>query len=188
MPKMVATSPDTFVKDSRRWGNDAVRELYDGKIQTLRPPTLLAVPHTFDLMFAGPLYKPEALMVKESDKEIHVILAADVLFHFDKATIRPDAASALKEAGLMIHQHSGNVRIEGHTDSKGGSAYNVNLSNQRAIAVETWLVRDEGSEIATFSTRGFGATRPVAPNTKPDGSDNSEGRQLNRRVELVMAK
>jgi outer membrane protein OmpA-like peptidoglycan-associated protein len=137
---------------------------------------------------AGPLYKPEALLVKETDKEIHVILAADILFDFDKATIRPDAASALKQAADVIRQHHGTVRIEGHTDSKGGSAYNLRLSNQRAVAVETWLVRNEGFDIAKFSTRGFGATRPVASNMNPDGSDYPEGRQRNRRVELVMPK
>jgi outer membrane protein OmpA-like peptidoglycan-associated protein len=137
---------------------------------------------------AGPLYKPEALVVSETDKEIHVVLAADVLFDFDRATIRPDAASALKQAAAVIRQHHGIVRIEGHTDSKGGSAYNLRLSNQRALAVETWLVRSEGFDIATFSAKGFGATRPVASNTNPDGSDNPEGRQRNRRVELVVAK
>jgi outer membrane protein OmpA-like peptidoglycan-associated protein len=137
---------------------------------------------------AGPLYKPQALLVTETAKEIHVVLAADVLFDFDKATIRTDAASALKQAADVIRQHHGTVRIEGHTDSKGGSAYNMSLSNQRAAAVETWLVRNEGFDVATFSTKGFGATRPVAANTNPDGSDNPEGRQRNRRVELVVPK
>jgi len=135
------------------------------------------------------LYKPgQALVVSETEKEVRVVIAADVLFDFGQAMIRPDASSALKQAAAVIRKHRGTVRIEGHTDSKGDSAYNMRLSNQRATAVETWLVQNEGFDTAIFSTHGFGATHPVAPNAKPDGSDNPEGRQLNRRVELVMAK
>jgi outer membrane protein OmpA-like peptidoglycan-associated protein len=136
------------------------------------------------------LYKPgQALIVNETSKEIRVAISADVLFDFDKAVIRPDAAEALQQVAKLIRGgNHGVVRIEGHTDSKGNAAYNMRLSEQRANAVQTWLAQNEGFSASTFSTVGFGATRPVAPNTEPDGTDNPAGRQRNRRVELVIAK
>jgi outer membrane protein OmpA-like peptidoglycan-associated protein len=68
------------------------------------------------------------------------------------------------------------VRIEGFTDSKGAPDYNVGLSNARAGSVEKWLIAQQGLQGAGFATRGFGATRFAAPNTKPDGSDDPAGR------------
>jgi outer membrane protein OmpA-like peptidoglycan-associated protein len=138
----------------------------------------------------GSLYKPgQALTVSETSKEIRLALSADVLFDFDKAIIRPDGAAALQQVVAVIRdKNHGVVRIEGHTDSKGNAAYNMRLSQQRAVAVETWLVQNGGFTVSSFSTQGFGATRPIAENTKPDGTDDSAGRQRNRRVELILAK
>jgi len=62
------------------------------------------------------------------------------------------------------------------------------LSDRRAAAVKTWLATTGGLAKTTFSTKGFGAKQPVAPNTKPDGSDDPDGRQKNRRVEIIIAK
>lgn len=167
---------------------------FDGAASTTSAvkPTDTALYHSAGPLYrpGAPLYKPgQALTVSETEKEIRVILAADVLFDFDQATIRSDAASSLKQAAAVIREkHPATVRIEGHTDSRGRSDYNLRLSQQRAVAVETWLVENAGFDVAIFRTHGFGATRPVSPNVKPDGSDNPEGRQLNRRVELLMAK
>ena len=80
------------------------------------------------------------------------------------------------------------MRIEGHTDGKGSPPYNQKLSVRRADAVKTWLLRQADLKKIHFVTAGFGATRPVAPNTKPDGSDDPDGRQKNRRVELIIKK
>jgi outer membrane protein OmpA-like peptidoglycan-associated protein len=54
--------------------------------------------------------------------------------------------------------------------------------------VKTWLLKQPDLKRISFVTAGFGATRPVAPNTKPDGSDDPDGRQKNRRVELIIKK
>jgi outer membrane protein OmpA-like peptidoglycan-associated protein len=80
------------------------------------------------------------------------------------------------------------VEIEGFTDSKGAADYNLRLSNARAESVRDWMIEHEGLHGAGFATQGFGSTRPVAPNTKPDGSDDLAGRQKNRRVEIVIRK
>lgn len=133
--------------------------------------------------------KPQDLQVKETATEVRIELAADVLFDFDKADIRPSAREALHSAAGVIRDKGGKlVRIEGHTDAKGGDAYNQKLSERRANAVKTWLVTNEGLRDRRFTTRGFGAKKPVAPNTKPNGSDDPDGRQKNRRVEIVVQK
>jgi outer membrane protein OmpA-like peptidoglycan-associated protein len=135
--------------------------------------------------------KPRDLAVKESATEVRIELAADVLFDFDKADIRPKAQEALKQVASLIRER-GKLRspvvIEGHTDGKGSDSYNQKLSDRRAAAVKTWLVQEEGLKDVSFRTQGFGAKRPVAPNTKPDGSDDPDGRQKNRRVEIVLRK
>ena len=122
--------------------------------------------------------------------EIRIELAADVLFDFDKAAILPKAQGTLHDvAGVIKEKGQGRgVRIEGHTDAKGTDAYNQKLSERRAEAVKQWLSQKEGLSGVKMTTQGFGTKRPVAPNTKPDGSDNPEGREKNRRVEIVLAK
>jgi outer membrane protein OmpA-like peptidoglycan-associated protein len=133
--------------------------------------------------------KVQDIQVKETGAEIRIELAADVLFDFDKADILPRAQSALKQAASVIGEKAkGTVRIEGHTDGKGSDAYNQKLSERRAAAVKTWLVGKEGVKGVNFSTQGFGAKRPVAPNSNEDGSDNPNGRQKNRRVEIIISK
>jgi outer membrane protein OmpA-like peptidoglycan-associated protein len=134
--------------------------------------------------------KTQALNVKETATEIRIELAADVLFDFDKADIRPDAASALHQVADIIRDKGKGraVRIEGHTDGKGSDAYNQKLSERRAQSVKQWLTQNEGLNGAKMAPQGFGAKKPVAPNKKPDGSDDPEGRQKNRRVEIVLAK
>jgi outer membrane protein OmpA-like peptidoglycan-associated protein len=129
------------------------------------------------------------LQLKETDTEIRIELAADVLFDFDKADIRRDARNALKQVGDVIKEKGkGTVRIEGHTDSKGSDAYNRKLSERRANSVRDSLVKNEGLKNVRFATAGLGAKKPAVSNTKPDGSDDPEGRQKNRRVEIVIGK
>jgi outer membrane protein OmpA-like peptidoglycan-associated protein len=132
---------------------------------------------------------PRALEVKESKTEIRLELAADVLFDFDKADLKPAAQETLQKVAAFVRENArGAVRIEGHTDGKGADAYNQKLSERRAASVKDWLAKNAGAKGVTYQTQGFGAKRPVAPNAKPDGSDDPEGRQRNRRVELVIKR
>lgn len=131
----------------------------------------------------------ETLQVKETATETRIELPADILFDFDKYDIRPRAAAALKQAADILRQRAkGRVRIEGHTDSKGSHSYNQTLSERRAASVQKWLVGHEGLKNLKFVALGFAETHPVAPNAKPDGSDDPDGRQKNRRVEIVFGK
>jgi outer membrane protein OmpA-like peptidoglycan-associated protein len=79
------------------------------------------------------------------------------------------------------------ILIEGHTDSKGTEGYNLALSEKRANAVKRWLVEKGGLDSKKIITRGYGESRPIAPNTNPDGSDCPEGRARNRRVEVYVS-
>jgi outer membrane protein OmpA-like peptidoglycan-associated protein len=124
--------------------------------------------------------------VKVTAQETRIELPADILFDFDKSDIRPSAADALKRVAALLRERAkGTVQIEGHTDSKGNPPYNQKLSERRADSVRKWLVEREGLTSMKFATEGFGASRPKVPNTKPDGSDDPDGRQINRRVEIV---
>ena len=133
--------------------------------------------------------KVEDIAIKETDTEVHVDLAADVLFDFDKADLLPKAEETLTKAAEFVKERNkgGVVRIEGHTDAKGADAYNQKLSLRRAESVRRWF-SEHGLKGMRFATKGFGAKQPVAPNQKPDGSDDPEGRQKNRRVEIVIKK
>ena len=129
----------------------------------------------------------EDLGAKVTAQEIVIDLAADVLFDFDKADMRPAAASELGKVGQVLRAHpQGPVRIEGHTDAVGADAYNQRLSERRAEAVAAWLAANAGLDRGRVTTQGLGETKPVAPNVKPDGSDDPEGRQRNRRVEITV--
>ena len=133
--------------------------------------------------------KVEDMQIRETDTEIRIDLAADVLFDFDKAEILPKAADVLHRAADVVRQHDKQVvRIEGYTDAKGSDAYNEKLSNQRADSVRRWLAEKEKLTGVHFETKGWGAQKAVAPNTRADGTDDPEGRQKNRRVEIVVHK
>ena len=126
--------------------------------------------------------------VKETDLELKINLSGDILFDFDKATLRPAAEPTLGEVVARIQKYPrAKVLIEGHSDSKGKSAYNMKLSEGRAASVKTWLTK-KGIAETNVKTRGWGAAKPVAPNSKPDGSDDPDGRQKNRRVEITIKK
>ena len=129
------------------------------------------------------------LGAKVVGQEIVIELAADVLFDFDKSELKLDAVASLsKVAEVLNGLPNAPTTVDGHTDGKGGADYNQKLSERRASSVRDWLVKQGGVPAARLTARGFGMTRPVAPNTKPDGSDDPQGRQKNRRVEVRVTK
>jgi len=129
------------------------------------------------------------LKAKVTEHEIKIDLDADVLFDFDKYSLRAAAADSLREVGEVTKSYGKSpVLIEGHTDGKGTHPYNIKLSENRAASVKKWLVENAGVSGSLITTRGWGETKPVAPNTNPDGSDNPAGRQKNRRVEITIHK
>lgn len=112
------------------------------------------------------------------------IVLKGVTFEFDSAKLTSSATGRLDNVvNALKGSQSLEVLVEGHTDSLGGAAYNLELSDQRAASVKQYLV-DHGVAPSRLDSKGFGETQPVAPNTKPNGEDNPAGRAQNRRVEL----
>ena len=126
--------------------------------------------------------------ITETASELKISLQGEILFDFDKSNLRPAAEPTLAQvAGLIRKTTKPSVVIEGHTDSKGSQSYNLKLSDRRAASVKTWLVA-HGVASGAIRTQGLGASKPIAPNNKPDGADDPEGRQKNRRVEITIKK
>jgi outer membrane protein OmpA-like peptidoglycan-associated protein len=127
------------------------------------------------------------LGAKVTVQEIHIELSADVLFDFDKADLRAEATPALEKVATVFKAYpAAAASIEGHTDGKGDDRYNQDLSERRAASVRGFLV---GQGVGNpMTTRGWGKTKPIVPNSKPGGADDPEGRQKNRRVEITLKK
>jgi outer membrane protein OmpA-like peptidoglycan-associated protein len=143
------------------------------------------VPRTVDLVFRT---SKDAATVSEQPGKTKIDLAADVLFAFDSDRLTAKAKSDLEETARLVRERAkGPVRVEGHTDSVGSPSYNQDLSERRARAVREALARLLADRPTQFSVRGFGATRPVAANKNPDGSDNPKGRARNRRVAVAFS-
>ncbi len=106
----------------------------------------------------------------------------DVLFDFEQANLRPEANSLIRQAAEYLQKNPDRIAIvEGHTDHTGDKSYNQLLSDARSDSVRQQLMRFGISE-NRIKTTGFGETQPVASNKTPDG------RQANRRVEIVFQK
>jgi outer membrane protein OmpA-like peptidoglycan-associated protein len=110
-----------------------------------------------------------------------IVNMSDVLFDTAKFTLRPIAREKLAKVAGIVSGHPGlRLDVEGHTDSVGGDDYNQQLSEQRGGAVRDYLTQ-EGMAPMSVTSKGFGKTQPVASN------DTAQGRQQNRRVELVIS-
>jgi outer membrane protein OmpA-like peptidoglycan-associated protein len=110
-----------------------------------------------------------------------IVNMSDVLFDTGKYALRPGAREKLAKVSGIIMSHPGlRIQVEGHTDSVGGDEYNMRLSENRADAVRGYLV-EQGVQPGNVTAQGFGKTLPVADNT------TAAGRQMNRRVELVVS-
>lgn len=112
----------------------------------------------------------------------------NVFFDFDKYNLRPESFVELDRVVSFLKEYP-NIEIEmsAHTDSKGADEYNMTLSDNRARSVMEYII-SKGISKTRIISQGYGETRPVADNTNPDGTDNPEGRQLNRRVEFKILK
>ena len=146
------------------------------------------------VLFAGPGTEPGEMMplignisINAGGQPLYDALTAKgrvatqgILFDVGSDRIRPESGPTLKTIGEMLQQHADlKLMIEGHTDNVGAAAANKSLSEKRAAAVKAYLVSNFGVAATRLSSTGLGDTMPAAPNT------TIEGRQQNRRVELV---
>jgi outer membrane protein OmpA-like peptidoglycan-associated protein len=110
-----------------------------------------------------------------------IVNMSDVLFDTAKYSLRPLAREKLANVAGIVAGHPGlKLDVEGHTDSVGGDEYNQTLSEQRSNTVRDYLTQ-HGMQSSAVTAKGLGKTQPVAPN------DTANGRQQNRRVELVIS-
>lgn len=121
------------------------------------------------------------LTTQQTDRGL-VLTLGNILFEFDKATIKAGADRTLERVAEFLNEYPKRmVRVEGFTDNVGSDDYNLDLSERRARSIKQRLI-DDGVDASRISTRGYGEDHPVA-------SNNSEaGRLQNRRVEIIIAE
>ena len=123
----------------------------------------------------------EAASVSREGNLLAVTFKGDVTFDTNSTVLRPGLQSEINRVAGVLSQYPNTlVRVEGHTDSTGTDAYNMDLSNRRAMAVKNLLVQ-RGIADSRIDAVGYGETLPVATN------DTEAGRQRNRRVEIKIA-
>lgn len=117
-----------------------------------------------------------------SDPEMMVF--KNINFDFDKSDLRKASEAELNKVSTYMNENEElELRVDGHTDAIGTEDYNMKLSERRAMSAEQYL-KQQGLEMTRMEIRAFGESKPIAKNQNDDGSDNPEGRQLNRRVEF----
>jgi outer membrane protein OmpA-like peptidoglycan-associated protein len=124
--------------------------------------------------------EPVAAPVAPTPREIDL---TPVYFSFDNFLLTADGEAQLQKIGKLMKDFPAvRVRLIGHADAKGTADYNLVLSQKRARTTLQYLI-NLGIEASRLSSTGLGEKNFVAINSNPDGTDNPEGRQLNRRVE-----
>ena len=156
-------------------GHYDIRARYEDAEGWLRDQALTGSPH---LSIAIAIPKVQTLSTSGPPPKACTIEVYGVNFDFDKSTLRPDSEPVLKQVLALFTTIPGfAAEVGGHTDNVGTSAYNLRLSDARAAAVKTWLVK-HGLAANRVTSRGYGDTQPLVPNT------TDENRFKNRRVEL----
>ena len=112
------------------------------------------------------------------------IVIQNILYDFNKASLRPESLKALDGVVTIMRDNPGiEIELSSHTDSIGSDAYNLKLSQQRAQSCVDYII-SKGIDKERIIAKGYGKTVPIAPNSLPNGKDNPAGRQLNRRTEF----
>jgi outer membrane protein OmpA-like peptidoglycan-associated protein len=116
------------------------------------------------------------------------IKVENVYYDFNKASLQETSYPSLDDLVRLLNENpTMQIELSAHTDSKGTDEYNNKLSEARAQAVVDYLI-SKGIAKERLIAKGYGESLPVAPNTNADGTDNPEGRQLNRRTEFKVLK
>jgi outer membrane protein OmpA-like peptidoglycan-associated protein len=121
--------------------------------------------------------------LKEEARGLVITLSGSVLFASNQTSILPAAKSRLNQVSdaLLSTDTRRNLTVEGHTDSTGTDAYNMQLSQRRADSVRSYLI-SRGYPAGMLEARGIGEIRPIASNSSPEGRSN------NRRVEIIVQR
>lgn len=134
------------------------------------------------------LINPAICLIKDVPPVEEAVVLDNVYYDFDKANLREGSHASLDKLAALLNAHPEiTIELSAHTDNKGSEDYNQRLSEARARACVDYLI-SKGIDKNRLQAKGYGSTQPIAPNTNDDGSDNPEGRQLNRRTEFKVLK
>ncbi|RAJ75390.1 WD40 repeat protein [Chitinophaga dinghuensis] len=116
------------------------------------------------------------------------IILNNIYYDFNKATLRPESKVVLDTVVDMLNENPKlTIEMSAHTDSIGSDKYNMKLSQARAQSCVDYLI-SKGISPSRLIAKGYGKSRPIAPNSLPNHKDNPEGRQMNRRTEFKVLK
>ena len=126
----------------------------------------------------------DTILVLDRLEKNKIFVLKNIYFEYDKADIRADAAKELDKLVDLLNDNP-EIKIEmgSHTDSVASEVYNIELSQRRAESTVSYLIR-KGIATERLVAKGYGESKPIARNTNPDGTDNPDGRQRNRRTEF----
>ena len=134
-----------------------------------------------ELGYRTDLFEANVAELKVGDK---MVLSDVFFFDFDNSELGKDYYNALERLNVfLINNPYIKIELSGHTDSRGSIEYNLKLSKARAQGVVDYLVK-KGIKSKRLVPMGYGKSRPIASNENADGSDNPEGRRMNRRLEI----
>lgn len=123
------------------------------------------------------------LVLKNKDLTGHIL--STIYYEFDKSRLRADAPDSLRKVVSFMEAYPDVIiEIASHTDSKGTEEYNLELSERRSLSVKNYLIYQKEISEKRLVNLWFGESKPAAPNNLEDGSDNAEGRDLNRRTQF----
>ncbi|MCB0396058.1 MAG: PD40 domain-containing protein [Flavobacteriales bacterium] len=146
------------------------------------------------LTHAENLFVPPNSTYKEVNKPIRLsnmeikdkIELKNLYFEYNSAKLTKDSEKELNKLYRFLKKNPTLViSVQGHTDNKGSDAANMTLSQKRTESVKKYL-EEKGILGARIRAQGYGSTRPIAINNNPDGTDNPDGRALNRRIEIII--
>jgi chemotaxis protein MotB len=126
----------------------------------------------------------DQISLESGENEVIIRLMGESTFDSGKDKIRPQLKPLLKKVGTILNASEGDISVAGHTDNvpirRGPFRTNLRLSAARASAVAEFLVAEVRIDPRRISTMGFGEYRPIESN------DSAQGRQKNRRVEIIL--
>jgi peptidoglycan-associated lipoprotein len=126
----------------------------------------------------------DTILVLDKIELNKIFVLENIYYNYAKSDIRPDAAKELdKLVQLLVDNPEIKIELSSHTDSVDTDSYNIQLSQRRAESAVNYIVQ-RGIAPDRLVARGYGESRPIARNTNPDGTDNPDGRQKNRRTEF----
>jgi outer membrane protein OmpA-like peptidoglycan-associated protein len=126
----------------------------------------------------------DTIIVLDRLEKNKIFVLKNIYFEYNQADINSVAAKELDKLVEVLNDNSA-IKIEmgSHTDSVASESYNIELSQRRAESTVAYLIR-KGIATERLVAKGYGESKPIARNTNPDGTDNPDGRQRNRRTEF----